>query len=1037
MHRSAFQYLLLVFLTLSAFPAAGQDPAASFDAPYELLDLSETETGVLANRRSVYLDPGRFQGTTAADTLRPLQWEVLFGQLRMSAADPSDFPSPTALATLAHDEREAGRLPIALLYQPFDYISEAPLQDGRLEVDDSGPVQQVYRPTVGVGSRTAYAMPPPYEQASAFAAGVLYGAEMTNARLGPVEVGATATFSVPSGLFVVPAGTGTPSTVDVDPGDGGGYRTVSVGQTVSAAYGTPGEKTVQVRASVAGSVRHARFALRVRESTSGGAGQNLVGRSSGEACAEGAVGSHWSSVHCGVEPDPQLAWSGARNYPNVLSRYDGTNRTAKYDYAVSLAPGHTHITNPIIVVSGYDPFEDTTLDKLYEKIRRYRDEFTVGPFVDLPQALKAEDYDIVVMDYADSQDFIQRNGLALVDLIQRIHAEMDDNPDSDGEIGAVIGLSMGGLVSRYALAYMEEEMNVDHRVGLFVSYDSPQQGAYSTAGLSMAFADFYGIADGVLDILPFLELIPSVGDGVDFIEQRLYGAAAQQLSTFWAGLDLGASSPSAVQTQIRRDLYADLIALGDYPDDLRLVAVSNGNGDGRGQHLNPVWNTPSAPLMQPRASTLYFEAGYSTLWGIKGKSIRMRMRNAGPAGVATQVYRRWHRTCFIFCDNDTDAQSTLTLRNAYDTVPGGYQPTWSLLKNREIDIDTRDNIFGFFASIWLGASASVELSIYASRHAFVPTVSALDYRTNSYSSRDALLDATFLNQDLGASITQASRTPFDAFYVAGGYGDAAPNAIGSESQGHLFISNGIKTFILEQLAWTPPPLQPLSAHISGPTSLAVNETGYWNSNAHHGQPPYSYKWFERYVYYPDPCNPPPCNATACTESTRGPICEEFRLASTSHRLAKRFNPGGNVLIALEVTDASGARHRDLHHVNVGGGNRPAGDAEAQALQEAAELEADKLDAAASSTVPDEVTLSAFPNPFASATAVRFGVPERAEVRLAVYDVLGREVAVLADGSVGAGWHTARLAAESLPSGVYVVRLTAGSFVQTQRVTLVR
>ncbi len=98
MHRPTLHsFLLLAFLTLSALPAAGQDPAASFDAPYELLDLSETETGVLANRRSVYLDPGRFQGTTAADTLRPLQWEVLFGQLRMSAADPSDFPSPDML----------------------------------------------------------------------------------------------------------------------------------------------------------------------------------------------------------------------------------------------------------------------------------------------------------------------------------------------------------------------------------------------------------------------------------------------------------------------------------------------------------------------------------------------------------------------------------------------------------------------------------------------------------------------------------------------------------------------------------------------------------------------------------------------------------------------------------------------------------------------------------------------------------------------------------------------------------------------------
>lgn len=185
MPKATTSFLLLALLALAALPAASQDLAEPFDAPYELLDLSETQTGVLANRRAVFLDPGRFQGTTAADTLRPMQWEVLFGQLRMSAADPSDFPAPASLAALAQTEREAGRLPIALLYQPFDYLSEAPLQDGRLEVNDSGPIQRVYRPTVSIGVQRSYALPSPYAQASAFAAGVLYGAEVANARLGP------------------------------------------------------------------------------------------------------------------------------------------------------------------------------------------------------------------------------------------------------------------------------------------------------------------------------------------------------------------------------------------------------------------------------------------------------------------------------------------------------------------------------------------------------------------------------------------------------------------------------------------------------------------------------------------------------------------------------------------------------------------------------------------------------------------------------------------------------------------------------------
>ena len=82
-------------------------------------------------------------------------------------------------------------------------------------------------------------------------------------------------------------------------------------------------------------------------------------------------------------------------------------------------------------------------------------------------------------------------------------------------------------------------------------------------------------------------------------------------------------------------------------------------------------------------------------------------------------------------------------------------------------------------------------------------------------------------------------------------------------------------------------------------------------------------------------------------------------------------------------------------------------------------------------------LGAFPNPFSGRTAIRFEVSASGPVRLAVYDVLGREVAVLADGRVEAGRHEATFDARGLASGVYVWRLVAGERVETGRVTLVR
>ncbi len=83
------------------------------------------------------------------------------------------------------------------------------------------------------------------------------------------------------------------------------------------------------------------------------------------------------------------------------------------------------------------------------------------------------------------------------------------------------------------------------------------------------------------------------------------------------------------------------------------------------------------------------------------------------------------------------------------------------------------------------------------------------------------------------------------------------------------------------------------------------------------------------------------------------------------------------------------------------------------------------------------SLGVFPNPFEAQTAVRFELSADSDVRVAVYDVLGREVAVLAEGAVEAGAHEATLDGSALPNGVYLVRLEANGQVQTHRVTLLK
>ena len=86
---------------------------------------------------------------------------------------------------------------------------------------------------------------------------------------------------------------------------------------------------------------------------------------------------------------------------------------------------------------------------------------------------------------------------------------------------------------------------------------------------------------------------------------------------------------------------------------------------------------------------------------------------------------------------------------------------------------------------------------------------------------------------------------------------------------------------------------------------------------------------------------------------------------------------------------------------------------------------------------DEVGLSVGPNPFSGRTVVSLGIPDSGPVRLAVYDVLGRQLAVVADGTVlDAGVHQFAIGRD-LPAGTYIVRAEVGQQVRTVRIVRTR
>jgi glucose/arabinose dehydrogenase len=90
------------------------------------------------------------------------------------------------------------------------------------------------------------------------------------------------------------------------------------------------------------------------------------------------------------------------------------------------------------------------------------------------------------------------------------------------------------------------------------------------------------------------------------------------------------------------------------------------------------------------------------------------------------------------------------------------------------------------------------------------------------------------------------------------------------------------------------------------------------------------------------------------------------------------------------------------------------------------------------SVPTQFTLTQnYPNPFNPETTIRFGLPKTADVRLSVFDLSGRTIAVLASGPLAPGWHEATWNGEGLASGIYFYHLSAGQFEHTRSMLLLK
>ncbi|GAA5022783.1 hypothetical protein [Kitasatospora paranensis] len=158
---------------------------------------------------------------------------------------------------------------------------------------------------------------------------------------------------------------------------------------------------------------------------------------------------------------------------------------------------------------------------------------------------------VVLLGFDERTARIQDNAQAAMAAIHQAIAERR------GDDRLVVGgFSMGGLITRYALAKMELQ-RMDHQTALYFSYDTPHRGGVIPIGLQ-AFAHF----------------IPTEND---FATQMNSPAARQML---WRHYN--SETGEVRQDAMRTDFLKELERMGDWPAIPRKIGVANGTGDGTG-----------------------------------------------------------------------------------------------------------------------------------------------------------------------------------------------------------------------------------------------------------------------------------------------------------------------------------------------------------------------------------------------------------------------------------------------------------------------
>ncbi len=366
------------------------------------------------------------------------------------------------------------------------------------------------------------------------------------------------------------------------------------------------------------------------------------------------------------------------------------------------------IRKPIIFVDGYDPTNTRDVWQIWDK--RINKPFTEGSNTNVRfgNELRANGYDVIIYDYDEKfalstpnrggAGLVENNGIAFAKFLQTLYQQYQGSLEQ-GFI--IISPSMGSLVARYGLTYMEHN-NIPHHTALYISFDGPHQGAQVPIGVQ-----------NMLDLVTQYGGLRLSGGIRNFLHQN---SAAKQMLVHHSSTEAESVTPH----NFRNTFLSNLASIGNFPVQCRTVAIANGNREGILKSSHPTIPISGCGDEFELAVKRRLLPNCTAPYCYKMRTqVFAQTDNSRCESMQFKVNNNANLLEMVFGGGQFSEKTTYTLpsfdNNSYDIAPGGVFGA-----DAEMDIDT----LKFLQWILTG---KVVLNNKLMNTNFVPTVSSVAY----------------------------------------------------------------------------------------------------------------------------------------------------------------------------------------------------------------------------------------------------------------------------------------------------------------------